>query len=90
LMLAYSSIITLTGITAWWILRALGWRHAIGVALGAILATVADAIIGHFWIVQDTAYPTVRYLNWVIYFASQAMIQPLALAMALKPQVTAS
>lgn len=52
------------------------------VAVGAVLATVADAIIGHFWLFPKEGltsgfYPAVAYLNFVIYFTSQALMQQL-------------
>ena len=72
---------------------------ATAVAVGAVLATVADAIIGHFWLFPEppagvqspstrvppsgavghfgSFYPGVAYLNFVVYFASQAMVQKL-------------
>jgi len=54
------------------------------VALGAVLATIADAIIGQFWLYcpkESQWYPGVAYLNFVIYFFSQALIQQLPLAL---------
>jgi hypothetical protein len=47
------------------------------VGTGFILAAVADAIIGNFWIYGNQGegfYPQVRYLNWMVYIASQCLV----------------
>jgi len=47
------------------------------VGAGFILAAVADAIIGNFWIYGNQGegfYPQVRYLNWMVYIASQCLV----------------
>lgn len=47
------------------------------VGVGFILAAVADAIIGNFWIYGNQGegfYPQVRYFNWMVYIASQCMV----------------
>jgi len=47
------------------------------VGSGFILAAVADAIIGNFWIYGHQGegfYPQVRYINWVVYITSQCMV----------------
>lgn len=76
---AYSLPIAVTACSAIWLLRSLGWRHAYWPALGLILATLADALIGNFWLYRDGYYPAVSHLNWILYFASQAMVQQLPL-----------
>ncbi|QTL37682.1 hypothetical protein [Pseudoalteromonas viridis] len=46
-------------------------------ATAMILATVADALIGQFWIFGNEGlgyYPQVRAVNWVFYIASQAIV----------------
>ncbi|MDK1310403.1 hypothetical protein [Pseudoalteromonas ardens] len=46
-------------------------------ALGMILATVADALIGQFWIFGNEGqgyYPQIRAINWAIYITSQAIV----------------
>ncbi|TMP37278.1 hypothetical protein [Pseudoalteromonas rubra] len=46
-------------------------------ALGMILATVADALIGQFWIFGNEGqgyYPQIRAINWVFYITSQAIV----------------
>ena len=47
------------------------------VASGFVLAAIADAIIGHYWLFGNAGqgfYPTVRYVNWVIYIGSQCLL----------------
>jgi hypothetical protein len=47
------------------------------VGMGFILAAFADAIIGNFWIYGNLGegfYPQVRYINWMVYIASQCMV----------------
>tara|TARA_Y100000034_G_C6873085_1_gene398887 strand:- start:438 stop:1268 length:831 start_codon:yes stop_codon:yes gene_type:complete len=47
------------------------------VGMGFILAAVADAIIGNFWIYGNQGegfYPQVRYINWMVYIASQSLV----------------
>lgn len=47
------------------------------VGTGFILAAVADAIIGNFWIYGNQGegfYPQVRYINWMVYITSQCMV----------------
>lgn len=73
---SYAVLITLCCASAVWLLMAFG-RGAWPVALGFALATVADALIGQFWLFGDGNYPTIRYANWIIYFASQALVQQL-------------
>ena len=43
---------------------------------GALLAVVADLMIAELWIRRD-AYPVVEHANWIVYFASLALIQQL-------------
>ncbi|ODA35416.1 hypothetical protein A8L45_04185 [Veronia pacifica] len=47
------------------------------VGFGFMLAAIADAVIGHFWIYGNGGqgyYPDVRHVNWILYAASQAMV----------------
>lgn len=81
---AYSMPITVTACSAIWLIRSIGWSKAYWPALGLILATLADALIGNFWLYRDGYYPTVSHLNWVLYFASQAMVQQLPLQLAVQ------
>jgi len=80
---AYSMPITIVGVSALWLLRALGWRRAAIPATGLVLATLADALIGNFWLYRDGYYPAISHLNWIIYFASQALVQQLPLRLSL-------
>ncbi|MCG7537250.1 hypothetical protein [Pseudoalteromonas sp. OOF1S-7] len=50
-------------------------RYSLAAAL--ILATVADALIGQFWIFGNGGlgyYPQIRAINWVFYITSQAIV----------------
>ncbi len=47
------------------------------VGVGYILAMVADAVIGQFWIYGNNGqgyFPLVREVNWIIYISSQCLI----------------
>lgn len=78
----YGSFIPLTCAAAIWLVKSYGFPSMKWVALGAVLATVADAIIGNFWLYRDGYYPAVSYVNWMIYFTSQALIQQLPIKLA--------
>ncbi|MDP2307092.1 MAG: hypothetical protein Q8P18_13795 [Pseudomonadota bacterium] len=71
---SYSVLISLMVPVALWIVLAFG-RPASAVAAGAVLATVADALIGQFWLFGHGHHPGIAYLNFIVYFASQALIQ---------------
>jgi hypothetical protein len=46
-------------------------------ATGLLLATLADAVIGQFWLFTDDVaqfYPAVREWNWLLYCTSQAIL----------------
>lgn len=73
---SYSVLISLMVPAALWIAMAYGCS-AWPVALGAALATVADALIGQFWLYGDGWYPGIAYLNFGVYFLSQALMQQL-------------
>jgi len=72
----YAVLISIMLASALWLLKAYGWAIK-WVALGAILAPAADALIGSFWIYGDGYFPRIGYLNWIVYFSSQALIQQL-------------
>lgn len=82
---AYSVLITWVGASAWLLLLAFGgWREASPlvrmVAFGLLLATVADAVIGSFWIYGNDGlgfFPVAREVNWIIYVGSQALVMQL-------------
>ena len=49
-----------------------------------MLAMIADALIGKFWIFGANGqgyFPLISHLNWIIYFGSQALIQQLPIAL---------
>ena len=77
----YAMLIPLMLLAAVVLLRAYGWQRMKWVAIGAALATVADARIGNFWIYGEGYYPQIRAINWIIYFLSQALIHRLPLKM---------
>lgn len=77
----YSVVITLMIPAAVWIYCAFG---SLGryVAIGAILATIADVVIGQFWLFAVPSagfYPEIASVNWILYFLSQALIQQIPL-----------
>lgn len=78
----YTVVISLLVPAGLWVLLAFG-RAGLPVAIGCLLATVADALIGHFWLFGDgSAYPGVAYGNFVVYFLSQALVQQLPVRVA--------
>lgn len=83
---SYTVVIALMVPVALWIAVALG-VHAWPVAVGAVLATVADALIGQFWLFGHGNYPDIAYLNFVVYFLSQALLQQLPLRAMLLPDI---
>jgi hypothetical protein len=47
------------------------------VGIGFILASVADSVIGRFWIYGNGGegyYPEVRHVNWIMYIGSQCLV----------------
>ncbi|WMN61888.1 hypothetical protein NI389_18965 (plasmid) [Pseudoalteromonas xiamenensis] len=47
------------------------------VSLGLVLATLADALIGQFWIFGNNGqgyYPLIREVNWLVYITSQLLL----------------
>lgn len=73
--LAYSILITAVGLSGVLVWKVYRQRLIFVVTIGLALAALADALIGQFWIKTDDYYPAIRYLNWMIYFTSQAFIQ---------------
>ncbi|KAF7781355.1 hypothetical protein PRUB_b0545 [Pseudoalteromonas rubra] len=60
-------------------------------ALGMILATVADALIGQFWLFGNEGqgyYPQIRAINWAIYITSQAIVIHLPLVAITQAQTS--
>ena len=70
----YAGMISVMCAAALWLLKSYPSYALKWIALGAALAAIADALIGQFWIFSDW-YPTIGYINWIVYFASQALIQ---------------
>ncbi len=75
-MLAYTLLHAVLVVSVVWVVRACGWSASSLVAIGVFLAAVADALIGHFWIFSDH-FPVIEHVNWIVYFASLALIQQL-------------
>ena len=85
---SYSVLVSILAMSAIWLLKAFKWRQASLriwlVALGLILAMVADAVIGKFWIFGNNGegyFPLVSHINWIIYIGSQVLIQQLPIAL---------
>lgn len=74
----YTMLISMMVPAAWWCWLAFG-KKGLGIGVGAVLATVADALIGRFWLYGDGYYPGIAHLNFVVYFISQALLQRLPL-----------
>lgn len=72
-MAGYSMLLAVLAGSCLWLGRAYGWRPSAVVVSGCLLAVVADWLIATTWI-HGTGYPTVEHINWIIYFASLAMI----------------
>lgn len=86
--MSYSILVSILAISAIWLLKAFAWRQApLRVwlaALGVLLAMIADAIIGQFWIFGNQGqgyFPIVSHINWIVYVASQLLIQQLPLGL---------
>lgn len=67
---------------ALWLLKSYGWHAMKWVVLGAVLAPVADSLTGNFWIYREGYFPSISYVNWIVYFSSQALIQQLLVKLA--------
>ncbi len=85
---SYSVLVSILAVSAIWLLKAFRWRQASLkiwlVAFGLVLAMIADAIIGQFWIFGNQGqgyFPMVSHINWIIYVASQLLVQQLPLAL---------
>ncbi|UUO24260.1 hypothetical protein FGD67_14255 [Colwellia sp. M166] len=85
---SYSILVSILALSAIWLIMSCTqtkipvrlWY----VAVGLVLAMIADALIGKFWIfgAQGQGYfPLVSHINWIIYFGSQALIQQLPIAL---------
>ncbi|TMP76534.1 hypothetical protein CWB75_01720 [Pseudoalteromonas sp. S1608] len=86
----YSVVVTAVALMGLMLVVGYGGFYApkpiIWVSLGLLLAALADAIIGAFWIYGNQGqgfYPQVRYINWFIYISSQCLVIHLAKVVAL-------
>lgn len=86
----YSVVVTSVGLMGLVLVVTYGGFYApkpiIWVSLGLLLAALADAIIGAFWIYGNQGqgfYPQVRYINWFVYISSQCLVIHLAKVVAL-------
>jgi hypothetical protein len=80
-MAVYAMVLGALAGSCLWLGRTYGWRSSAVVVAGCLLAVVADWLIATFWI-HGTGYPTVEHANWIIYFASLAMIARLPFLVA--------
>ena len=85
MILAYTALLAVLGASTVWLVRTFGWVASRVVVIGCILALVADALIGNFWI-ATYHFPTIEHVNWIPYFASLAMIQRLPFLVADHPE----
>jgi len=78
---SYAVLITLVGVSGIILLTAL--RNSATkcgvwlVAIGFVLAAVADGVIGQFWIYGNGGegfFPAAKYVNWSLYIASQCLL----------------
>lgn len=74
----YAALITVMAATAYWLYRAFG-QVALPAAAGALMATLADALIGHFWLFDASGFPVIAHVNWIVYFTSQVLLMQLPL-----------
>ena len=84
---SYSLLVTLLGVIGFWLMiqnLKLNEKTNYAVASGFILAMLADAIIGQFWLFTnqgDGYFPIARHVNWVIYIGSQTLLLLFPIAM---------
>lgn len=75
MILFYGIAVSILAISTVWLIKTYGWLASHVVVIGIILGpTIADAIIGNFWIYRDY-FPRVEHINWLVYFTSLAMTQ---------------
>lgn len=84
----YSVLVSLLIVSALWLIKSCSaYKIPLRIwyaALGLVLAMLADAVIGKFWIFGNQGqgyFPVVSHVNWIIYFASQALIQQLPIGL---------
>ncbi len=81
LMAGYGVVLAVLAASTWWLGRTYGWRPSAPAVAGCLLAVVADWLIATFWIFGD-GYPTIEHVNWIIYYASLALIGRLPFVVA--------
>jgi hypothetical protein len=81
MILIYTMMLCVLAGSTLWLVRAYGWHASRIVVIGCLLALVADALVGNFWIYRDH-YPTIEHVNWIVYFTSLAMIQQIPFLIA--------
>ena len=72
---AYSVLMLGLLLSAVLLARQWDWRQSWPVMLGLALAAVADGLIGQFWLSTNSYYPHIRFVNWIVYFSSQVLLQ---------------
>ncbi|MEJ6472841.1 hypothetical protein [Pseudoalteromonas piscicida] len=83
----YSLLVTLLGVFGLWLLVQnikSGIKVNYALACGFILAMLADAIIGQFWLFANGGagyFPLARHVNWLFYIASQSLLLLFPVAM---------
>lgn len=75
-ILAYTLLLSVMAGSTLWLWRRHGWARARFVIIGVLLAPIADALIANFWIYSDH-FPAIEHINWILYYASLALIQTL-------------
>ena len=88
-ILAYTLVLSVMAGSTLWLWRRHGGRRARLVIIGVLLAPIADALIANFWIYSDH-FPEIEHLNWILYYASLAMIQTLPMLEATAADETAA
>lgn len=86
-ILVYTLLLAVLAGSTLWVVKTYGWAASCVVVIGALLAPVADALIGNFWIYRDY-FPAIEHVNWIIYFTSLAMIQQMPFLVARAPSTT--
>ena len=85
---SYSVLVSILALSALWLIKSLSQYKVpfriYCAACGLVLAMVADVVIGQFWIFGKNGqgyFPLVSHVNWIIYFASQVLIQQLPMGL---------
>lgn len=84
-ILAYTLLLSVMAGSTVWLWRRHGWPRARLVIIGVLLAPIADALIANFWIYSDH-FPAIEHVNWILYYASLALIQTLPMLEAARAE----